>query len=115
VMGDGGFVFSNPVAALWTAQHAKAPSLTVILDNGGYNASKRPIGELYPNGAVVHADDGIVTAFEPAPDYAQIAQACGAFGARVTEPGELEGVLRRALDEVEHGRSAVVDAILRPI
>jgi acetolactate synthase-1/2/3 large subunit len=115
VLGDGGFVFSNPVAALWTAQHANAPSLTVILNNGGYNASKRPIGELYPDGAVVRANDGVVTAFDPAPNYAQIAQACGAFGATVQEPGELEGALRHALDEVQHGRSAVVDAILRPI
>lgn len=115
IIGDGGFVFSNPVAALWTAQHAKAPSLTVVLNNGGYNASKRPIGELYPNGAVVRADDGVVTAFEDAPAYARVAEACGAFGATVREPGELEDVLRRALDEVHHGRSAVVDAILRPI
>ncbi|MBV9358540.1 MAG: hypothetical protein JO023_23765 [Chloroflexi bacterium] len=115
ILGDGGFVFANPVAALWTAEHAAAPSLTVVLNNGGYNASKQPIGRLYPEGAVVRADDGVVTSFDPAPDYARIAGACGAYGVAVTEPERLEPELRRALDEVRHGRSAVVDAVLRPI
>jgi acetolactate synthase-1/2/3 large subunit len=115
VIGDGGFTFANPVAALWTAQHAAAPSLTVILNNGGYNASKQPIGRLYPDGAVVRADDGVVTSFDPAPDYARIAEACGAFGVKVSEPDRLEAALRRAFDEVRHGRSAVVDAVLRAI
>jgi acetolactate synthase-1/2/3 large subunit len=115
ITGDGGFVFGNPLAALWTAQKANAPALTVVFNNGGYNASKAPVRDLYPEGAVVRANDGVVTAIDPAPDYAQIAQACGAFGASVRDPSELESTLRRALDEVQHGRSAVVDAILRPI
>jgi acetolactate synthase-1/2/3 large subunit len=113
--GDGGFVFGNPLASLWTAQKVNAPVLTVVFNNGGYNASKAPVADLYPDGAVVRGDDGIVTAIDPAPEYAEIARACGAFGATVHEPEELEGALRRALDEVEHGRSAVVDAVLRSI
>jgi acetolactate synthase-1/2/3 large subunit len=115
ITGDGGFVFGNPLAALWTAQRANAPALTVVFNNGGYNASKAAVRDLYPDGAIVRANDGVVTAIDPAPDYAQIAQACGAFGASVREPSELESTLRRALDEVQHGRSAVVDAVLRPI
>jgi acetolactate synthase-1/2/3 large subunit len=115
VTGDGGFVFGNPLAALWTANKANAPALTVVFNNGGYNASKAPVRDLYPDGAIVRADDGVVTAIDQAPDYAQIAQACGAFGASVRDPSELESTLRRALDEVQHGRSAVVDVILRPI
>ncbi|MBV8713499.1 MAG: thiamine pyrophosphate-requiring protein [Chloroflexi bacterium] len=115
ITGDGGFVFGNPLASLWTAQKAGAPALTVVFNNGGYNASKAPIRELYPEGAVVRANDGVVTAIDPTPNYAQIAQACGAFGATVRDPAELESTLRRALDEIQHGRSAVVDAVLKPI
>lgn len=115
LVGDGGFTFANPVAALWTAQKAGAPSLTVIFNNAGYNASKRPVAALYPGGAVARADDGIVTAIDTPPDYRQIAEACGAFGVTVRAPGDLEPALRRALDEVQHGRSAVVDAVLAPI
>jgi len=115
LVGDGGFAFANPVAALWTAQKAAAPSLTVIFNNGGYNASKQPIPELYPEGAVARANDAVVTAIEPSPDYERIAQGCGVFGVTVREPDDLEPALRRALDEVQHGCSAVVNALLRPI
>jgi acetolactate synthase-1/2/3 large subunit len=115
LIGDGGFVFSNPLAALWTAARAATPFLTVIFNNGGYNASVAPIGELYPGGAVERLGHGLVTAIQPAPDYARVAEACGAFGISVRAPGDLQPALRRALDEVEHGRSAVVDAVLAPI
>ena len=64
---------------------------------------------------MARANDGVVTAFDPAPDYAQIAQACGAFGITVTEPSAMQDALRRGLDEVRDGRSAVVNAILRKI
>lgn len=116
LMGDGGFIFSNPLAALWTAEHAHAPTLTVVFNNGGYNASKRPIvDELYPGGAVARADDGIVTAIRPSPDFAAVAEACGAYGATVRDPATVQATLRRALDEVKGGRSAVVNAILQAI
>jgi acetolactate synthase I/II/III large subunit len=115
VVGDGGFVFGNPLAALWTARKANAPALTVVFNNGGYNASKAPVADLYPDGAVVRANDGVVTAIDPRPDYASIAQACGAFGATVRDPSLLQATLSRALDEVQHGRSAVVDAVLNAI
>jgi acetolactate synthase-1/2/3 large subunit len=115
LIGDGGFVFSNPLAALWTAEKASAPFLTVVFNNGGYNASAAPISELYPGGAVQRLGHGLVTAIQPAPDYARVAEACGAFGVCVREPGELQPALRRAMDEVEHGRCAVVDAVLQPI
>lgn len=115
LVGDGGFVFSNPLAALWTAQRAGTPFLTVVFNNGGYNASVAPIPTLYPGGAVERLGDGLVTAINPAPDYARVAEACGAFGVCVREPGDLQPALRRALDEVEHGRCAVVDAVLKPV
>ncbi|MBC7293888.1 MAG: acetolactate synthase, partial [Thermoleophilia bacterium] len=115
LMGDGGFTFANPLAALWTAQKAGAPSLTVIFNNGGYNAAQTPIAELYPGGAVEQLRDGVVTKIDPRPVYAKVAEACGAFGVTVTEPVELEGTLRRAVDEVTNGRSAVVDVILAAI
>jgi len=78
LIGDGGFVFSNPLAALWTAEKAKAPFLTVIFNNGGYNASAAPVAELYPGGAVQRLGHGLVTAIQPAPDYARVAEASGA-------------------------------------
>ena len=101
LVGDGGFIFGNPVAALSTAIMAGAPTLTVIFNNGGYRAAKDPVMGLYPGGAVQRLGDGIVTRIDPAPDYAAVASACGAYGATVREPAEVEATLRR-----DAGRSA---------
>jgi acetolactate synthase-1/2/3 large subunit len=115
LVGDGAFTFTNPVAALWTAERAGAPSMTVVLNNGGYLAAQAPVKSLYPGGAVERLDDAIVTRIQPRPGYARVAEACGALGITVTDPAEVEPALRRGLDEVEHGRSALVDVILANI
>jgi pyruvate dehydrogenase (quinone) len=43
------------------------------------------------------------------PDFAAMARAVGIFGVRVTDPGDLEGALREALD---HPGPALVDAVV---
>jgi acetolactate synthase-1/2/3 large subunit len=115
LVGDGAFTFTNPVSALWSAERAGAPSLTVVLNNGGYLAAQEPVAGLYPGGAVERLNDGVVTRIQPRPDYAHIAGACGAVGITARTPADVEPVLRKALDEVEHGRSALVDVILAAI
>ena len=63
-------------------------------------------------GRRAEADDFNVS-FEPAADLPAIAAAAGgAFGANVTDPADLPGVLKEALAAVHDGRSAVVSAHL---
>ena len=87
----------------------------MVLNNGGYLAAQEPVAGLYPGGAVERLNDGVVTRIQPRPDYAHIAGACGAVGITARTPADVEPVLRKALDEVEHGRSALVDVILAAI
>lgn len=112
LMGDGGFTFANPVAALWTAIKADAPSLTVVFNNACYAAAQKFIPDLYPGGAVARLGHGLVTRIDPRPDYAAIANACGALGITLSDPAAVASTLARAVDEVQHGRSVVVDALL---
>jgi acetolactate synthase I/II/III large subunit len=112
VVGDGSFVFGSPVAALYAAQTAKTPFLTVILNNGGYNASKSPVVSLFPNGASVQANTYPGVRFESPPDYAALARSCHAYGERVEAPAEVEPSIRRALAAVAQGQSAVLDVII---
>ena len=115
LVGDGGLTFANPVAALGTAERVSAPSLTVVLNNGGYLAAHASIKDLYPGGAVERLDDAIVTRVQPRIDYARVAEACGALGITVADPAEVQPALRKGLDEVERGRSALVNVILANI
>jgi acetolactate synthase-1/2/3 large subunit len=81
--GDGTFVFGSPVAAIWGAEQAGAPFLTVVFNNGGYNASKQPVLQLFPDGASKQADTFPGVRHPSPPDYALLAQACHAYGERV--------------------------------
>jgi acetolactate synthase-1/2/3 large subunit len=113
--GDGVFNFSSPVAALWGQQKAAAPSLTVVFNNACYSASRLPVRGLYPEGAAVRTANYMATDIDPPPDYAKVAEACGALGVTLREPGDVEAGLRRAVDAVLHGQSAVVDVVLAPV
>lgn len=112
VCGDGTFHFGIPTAALWSAQHAGAPFLTVVLNNGGYFASKRPVLELYPDGASAAADRFPETEIDAPPDLVGIARACGGDGSLVSAPGEMAAAVDRGLAALRAGRCAVIDVRL---
>ncbi|WP_424534837.1 thiamine pyrophosphate-requiring protein [Sphaerisporangium viridialbum] len=109
VLGDGGFMFGVPTAALCLAAEANAPIMAVVLNNDGYRASRLPVFELFPDGLSATRGDAEGTRFVAPPDLAAVARACHAHGETVTDRAELVSALRRGLDAVESGRSAVVD------
>ncbi|GGK88667.1 acetolactate synthase I/II/III large subunit [Sphaerisporangium melleum] len=114
VVGDGGFMFSVPTAALCLAAEAGAPIMAVVLNNDGYRASRLPVFELFPDGLSATRGDAEGTRFSAPPDFAAVARACHAHGETVTDRSELPAALQRGLQAVESGRSAVVDVhILR--
>jgi acetolactate synthase I/II/III large subunit len=115
VVGDGSFVFGSPVAALWAAQQAAAPFLTLVMNNGGYNASKMPVLGLFPDGASRRTNAFPGVRFNTPPDYAALARSCHAYGERVEDPTELPNAIRRGLDAVNAGQAAVLDVVLTPI
>ena len=115
VVGDGSFVFGSPVAALWAAQQAAAPFLTIVLNNGGYNASKMPVLGLFPDGASRRANAFPGVRFSTPPDYAALARSCHAYGERVEDPADLSEAISRGLAAVDGGQAAVLDVVLTPI
>src|SRR5207253_9136248 len=94
---DGAFNFGIPTAAFFTAHRSGAPFLTVILNNGAYRASQYPVRNLYPNGAAVARNDFPETELAPAPDYVQLARACGGDGEVVSRPPEMAAAVERGL------------------
>lgn len=109
VVGDGAFMFGVPTAALSLAAEASAPIMAVILNNDGYRASRLPVFELFPDGVSAARAEAIGTRFRFAPDFAAVARACHAHGESVDDRGDLVPALRRGLDALESGRSAVVE------
>jgi acetolactate synthase-1/2/3 large subunit len=97
VTGDGAFQMHNQ--ELPTAAQVGAPVTWVVLDNrclGWIKFGQKRLGERY-----------IATDFDVQPNFVQLAQACGCYGERVEEPGEVRGALERALKANEEGTPAV--------
>lgn len=109
IVGDGAFMFGVPTSAFCLSAEAGTPFLVIVLNNHGYRASRLPVYELFPNGASAAVREVIGTRFMNPPNLAAVAEACGAYGRKVTEIGQLLPTLRRAFEVVETGSVAVVD------
>jgi acetolactate synthase-1/2/3 large subunit len=111
-VGDGSFVFGEPLAALWASQVNRAPIMAVIFNNGCYNANRLPLVGAYPQGYSVRGNHFVGVDLAPAPRYDLIGQVVGAIGERVEEPDDVLPALRRGLDHVRSGRSVILDVVL---
>ena len=112
LVGDGCFLFGAPLAALWAARTAEAPILVAVFNNATYNATKQPMIAAYPEGYSVRDGRFIGVDLAPLPRFDMVAESVGAYGERVEDPGDVLPALRRALERVRGGQSAVVDVIL---
>ncbi len=88
-LGDGSHLFSNPIACHQIAAAENIPILVMIFNNGGWGAVARATKAMYPDGHAARANCMPLTRFEPVPEYAAIAQACGLWGETVEDPAAL--------------------------
>lgn len=114
-VGDGSHIFANPVACHQAAEALDLPILTVVLNNGMWNAVHRTTRMVYPDGFAARANEMPLTSLRPAPDYAAVARASRGHGERVERPEDLGGALARALDAVRRERrQALLDVAVAP-
>lgn len=116
VVGDGSFLFSVPGSVYWISQRYSLPVLTIVLNNQGWNAPRRSLLLVHPDGEASKAsNEDLNISFVPSPDYAGMAK-CAAGGrlwagtAGTVE--ELEKCLGEAVESVQSGTGAVLDAHL---
>ncbi len=109
-MGDGSYIFANPVACHQIAEALALPILVIVKNNGMWNAVRRSVVGGYPEGAAVKANIMPLTSLSPVPDFVQIARASRAHAERVTLAEDLPAALARALSAIrEDGRAALLD------
>ncbi len=106
--GDGYFTFGSPMASLWAAKHHNAPFLSVIFVNRSYSTGTTGLRRAYPEGVAVQAGNYDGGTFDPPPDFAKLAEACGGYGETVTETSVVGPALRRGLAHTREGVPAVI-------
>jgi acetolactate synthase-1/2/3 large subunit len=109
IVGDGGFHFSTPTSVYATAQRYALPIFTVVLDNGGWQAVKEAVRRVYPDGSAVQSDQFQARLQGQHRHFEQVAEAFGAYGECVSEPGDVEAAVARCLKAVDAGQAAVLN------
>ncbi len=109
LIGDGCYQFAVPTSAYWVASTYNAPFLTVIYNNGGWNAPQFSTLGVHPEGTAKQTDTFFATMTAGA-RLADMAAASGEIdGFTVTRREELSDTLDEAMASVRNGRPAVVD------
>ena len=112
VIGDGGFHFSSPDSVYAVAQQYQIPILTVVLDNGGWQAVKSATQRVYPKGIAAETNQFQSRLMSGRQgerrDFSEVAKAFGAHGECVREPDTLPAAIDRALAALADGKAAVL-------
>jgi acetolactate synthase-1/2/3 large subunit len=113
-VGDGSYMFANPVACHQVGEALALPVLTVVFNNGVWNAVRKSTQAVYPEGHAVRANRMPLTSLEPAPRYEMIVAASGGYGERVEAAHDLPAALERALAAVrKERRQALLNVMCR--
>ncbi|MEE2927352.1 MAG: thiamine pyrophosphate-binding protein [Chloroflexota bacterium] len=104
--GDGGLWYH--IGELDTAVRYNIPVVTVVNNNQGLLQNKRGDDRGYAN--VEGADSSELWQFNDV-DLSKVAESMGAFGIRVTQPGDIQSAIEQALAS---GRPAIVDVATDP-
>jgi thiamine pyrophosphate-dependent acetolactate synthase large subunit-like protein len=114
IQADGDLMYAPGV--LWTAAHHRIPMLSVMHNNRAYHQEVMHIQRMANRHQRGVTTAGIGTTIEnPNIDYAGLARSLGVHGeGPVTDPRELGGAIKRALDVVRRGEPALVDVVTQP-
>jgi acetolactate synthase I/II/III large subunit len=114
IQADGDLMYAPGV--LWTAAHHRIPLLSVMHNNRAYHQEVMHIQRMANRHQRGVTTAGIGTTIEnPNIDYAGLARSLGVHAdGPVTDPKELGGAIKRALDVVKRGEPALIDVVTQP-
>ncbi len=110
-VGDGSYIFGNPLAAHYVGKAEKLPTLTIVYNNEMWNAVRRNTRDVYPDGYAARINREPLTYFEPGTRYEKTIEAFGGYGEQVEKAAELPAALDRALDKVAAGQQALLNVV----
>jgi acetolactate synthase-1/2/3 large subunit len=104
-MGDGSYMFANPVACHQIAEALGLPVLMLVLNNHEWGAVRKSVLGTYPEGYASRTNQMPLVSLDPTPDFVKVAEASRAWAARVDAAGDLPGALAAAIEHVTTKRT----------
>ena len=111
-LGDGAYVFSNPLVGHWVSQAQDLPIMIVLFNNSRYGAVRNSTLSMFKDGAAGQDDGRFMADLAPMPPFEAMVQAQGGHGERVDNAADLPAALARARDVVlKEKRQALVNVM----
>ena len=110
VVGDGSFMFGNPIPFHYVARAEDLPVLTIISNNSSWHAIQRATLGVYPDGAAARANKLECIDFDLT-NHEKTIEASGGLGLRVERPEDLHSAFEQGLDAVRSGTPAIVNVV----
>jgi len=111
VVGDGSYMFGNPLPFHYVGRAEKLPTLTIIANNQSWHAVRASTLDVFPDGYAAKANTMPLTELKPTPDYEKVITTCGGVGEKVERPGDLLAALKRCFEAVRSGTPALLNVI----
>ena len=108
-VGDGSYMFGNPVPYHFVGRAENLPTLTIITNNMMWGAVRQATLDVYPEGKAAKANVMPITELKPPPDYEKVVETCGGHGERVEGPAALMPALERGFKAVRGGTPATLN------
>jgi acetolactate synthase I/II/III large subunit len=114
-MGDGSYMFANPVACHQIAEALEIPLLVLVLNNLEWGAVRQSVLGVYPDGYAAKSNAMPLVSLTPSPDFTKVAAASRAWTAHVERADDLLGVLQAAIAHVTTEKTqALVEIRIAP-
>ena len=111
-VGDGSYIFGSGTAGHIVSQAQDLPVLTIVWNNGIWNAVQSATRRTYADGYAVQTNNFAVTTLSQSFQYELICQAAGGYSERVEDPEEVPAALDRAFRVVrDEKRQALLNVI----
>jgi acetolactate synthase I/II/III large subunit len=111
-LGDGAYMFANPMVGHWMSSVHNLPILTIVFNNSRYGAVRRATLSMFKDGVAGENDGRTLADLDPSPAFEDMARAQGAHAERVEKPADLPDALARARTAVVNdNRQALINVI----
>jgi acetolactate synthase-1/2/3 large subunit len=113
-LGDGSYMFANPMVGHWVSAVQNIPILTIVFNNSRYGAVRRATLSMFKDGVAGETDGRTLADLDPSPPFEEMARAQGAHAERVEKPADLPDALARARDVVVNEKRQAMLNVITP-
>jgi len=114
-VGDGAYMFGNPIPAHYVAKAEGWPILTMVFNNAMWGAVKRNTHEVYPSGFASKSNREPLTYFSEHISFDKAVETVGGYGETVSDPADVPRALERAMKAIDDKRQALLNIICRGV